>query len=58
MAGTSLEFGGPAVSFAVLGAVAAALAGLAHLCDQRLRSRQTGLPAGRDGQLEASGAPR
>ncbi|MFD5410950.1 MFS transporter [Streptomyces nojiriensis] len=58
LAGTALELGGPAVSFAVLGAVAAALAGLAHLCDLRLRSRQNDLPAGRDGQPEASGAPQ
>ncbi|MCB5166106.1 MFS transporter [Streptomyces bambusae] len=42
LAGTVLDHGGPAAAFAAFGGVAAAIAGLAFLCDLRLRRRQPG----------------
>ncbi|GGW53257.1 MFS transporter [Streptomyces lucensis JCM 4490] len=55
IAGTGLDHGGPGTAFAVFGATAAAVAGLAFLCDTRLRARdKTMAPAAQE--LENSGA--
>ncbi len=56
LAGTVLDHGGPAASFAAFGTTAALTAALAYLCDLRLRSKGSDIPAARSEQLESSGA--
>jgi predicted MFS family arabinose efflux permease len=58
LAGTVLDHGGSAASFAAFGATAALIAGVAYLCDLRLRSKGSDAPAARSEQLENSGAPQ
>jgi predicted MFS family arabinose efflux permease len=59
LAGTVLDHGGPAASFAAFGATAVLIAGLAYLCDLRLRNKRgDDAPDARSEQLESSGAPQ
>ena len=46
LAGVVMDHGGPVASFAALGATAAAIAGIAHLCDVRFRAAGTPEAAG------------
>ncbi|KOX01204.1 hypothetical protein ADK65_10350 [Streptomyces sp. NRRL B-1140] len=58
LAGTVLDHGGPAASFAAFGTTAALTAALAYLCDLRLRNREADTPESRNEHPEPSGALR
>ncbi|WP_175411363.1 MFS transporter [Streptomyces sp. TRM64462] len=53
LAGTVMDHGGPAASFAAVGATAAGIAALAWLCDVRLRAREADPVAARTEETES-----